>query len=292
KIETTGDKELARLIALALFRLYHREAPWDGISWWNNRPNFKGPYVKPTTWEHTPAVKAAIKTTFKKVDPADFGFLFKAMRMNQVPEGDLDLDIAFDEVLSFLDKPTLSDAEHTRVMNAAADRARPEMERLRIYNYFKAAPLPESYYNRARILRMWGEGKAEGKLQRKAYTEFVSGREFIGRMKELNPFFKDSREGSNKYAHLQMLNLLNNASVPKETRTAAAAELEKTWEDRKNIYPHRLRGLMLAFDEMDLDLTPYAKQLKPLVDHRDERTKQPAARFLQAIKEASGPGGK
>ena len=82
-----------------------------------------------------------------------------------------------------------------------------------------------------------------------------------------------------------LLNLLNDPSVPKETRDAAAAELEKTWEDKKNIYPHRLRGLMLALEEADP--TPFAKQLKPLVDHRDERTKQPAARFLKAIEEGA-----
>ena len=64
----------------------------------------------------------------------------------------------------------------------------------------------------------------------------------------------------------------------------ASAGLEKTRADKKNIYPHRLRGLMLAFEEVDP--TPYAAQLKPLVDHRDERTKQGAARYLQAISDS------
>ena len=78
------------------------------------------------------------------------------------------------------------------------------------------------------------------------------------------------------------LNLINDSSVPKATRDAAAAEMKKTWDDKKNIYPHRLRGLMLAFTEADP--TPYEKELKPLVEHRDERTKQGAARYLEAIK--------
>ena len=47
---------------------------------------------------------------------------------------------------------------------------------------------------------------------------------------------------------------------------------------------------MLAIEE--LDPTPYAKQLKPLVEHRDERVKQGAARFLKAIKEATAPASK
>ena len=281
RVNSSNDPGLIKLLTIALFRLYHREAPWDGTSWWGHRPNFEGPYVRCATWEQSPQVKAALQTAFKKADPQDYPELFDHMRLNQVPQDDLELEIDFDEVLSFLDKPSLSHGEFVQVMAAVADKTRPETDALKIYRYFEATPLPDSYINRAHILRTWGEGQAAGELQRKAYADFVSGREFIGRMDELEPFFKNSEKDSYKYAHLQLLNLLNNPSVPKETRDAAAAELEKTWADKKNIYPHRLRGLMLAFEESDP--SPYAKQLKPLVDHRDERVKQPAARFLQRI---------
>ena len=192
KIDATGDKQLVKLITLALFRLYHHEAPWNGRTWWKNRPNFSGPYYKSAAWEHTPLVKAAIEAAFGKAAPADYAYLFKLMRMNQVPESDLELNITFDEVLSLLDKRKLTDEEHTRVMNAVADKTRPEEQRLKIYNYFKAASLPESYFKRAYILRVWGEGKAKGKLQRQAYADFVSGKEFIGKVQELEPFFKNS----------------------------------------------------------------------------------------------------
>ena len=282
KVGATTDKQLVRLITLALFRLYHREERWDGAAWWGSRPNFRGPYFNGVTWEQTPAVRSAIVSAFNKADPADYADLFTHMRRNQVPEGELGLEIAFDEVLSFLEKKELTDAEFTRVMNAVADKQRPEKELLEIYRYFERGPLPESYFNRAHILRVWGEGKATGKLQRQAYNDFVSGKEFIGKVGDLEPFFKSGEKGANKYAHLQLLSLINSKSTPGETRKAAAAELEKTWADKKNIYPHRLRGLMLAFEEVDP--TPYAEQLKPLVEHRDERTKQPAARFLEAIK--------
>ena len=285
-VKQTSDKQLAKLITLALFRLYHQEAPWDGTSWWRSRPNFKGPYFKSAPWEHTPAVGAAIAASFNRVAPSDYAFLFKRMRMSQVPEDELNLDIKFDEALSLLDKETLTQAEFNLVMAAAVDKARPDNEKLQIYNYFKNSPLPDSYYNRAHILRAWGEGRAEGKLQRQAYAEFVSGKEFIGRVKDMQPFFKSSNKGAYKYAHIQLLNLIK-PSVPKETRTAALAEMENTWKDRVNIYPHRLRGLILAFEEMDP--TPFENQLKPLVEHRDERTKQGAARYLAAISEARKP---
>ena len=284
KVDATKDKELARLITLALLRLYHREADWDGRSWWKNRPNFQGPYYQCATWEQTPAVQAALQVSFLKVDPADYSDLFQLMRMNQVPESDLDLNIKYDEALALLSKQTLTQEELNLLMKAVDDPARAEQERLNIYNYFKRIPLPEGYFHRVHILRMWGEGRAEGKLQRQAYADFVSGREFIGNVEALDPFFASSQRDSYKYAHLQIINLINNASAPPATRKAAAAEMEKTWADKKNIYrPLRLRGLMLAFEEADP--TPYAKELKPLVEHRDERVKQGAARYLQQISE-------
>lgn len=287
KVQSTNEKELAKLIALALFRLYHREAPWNGRSWWQSRPDFRGPYFKFATWEQTPAVQAALQTSFRKVDPAEYSDLFNMMRKNQVPEDDLNLDINYDEALALLDKETLTPREFNFVMDAAADDTRPEEQRLKIYHHFARGPLPNSYYNRVFILRKWGEGRAEGKLQRQAYAEFASGREFMDNVEALAPFFDDSHRDSYKYAHLQLINLLNNPSIDTATRKALEAEMEKTWADKKNIYrPYRLRGLMLALEEADP--TPYAEKLKPLVDHRDERVKQGAARYLQAIREAGG----
>ena len=73
----------------------------------------------------------------------------------------------------------------------------------------------------------------------------------------------------------EVFQALEISSATCEKSEAAEVELEKMWADKKNIYPHRLRGLMLAFGEVDP--TSCTQQLKPLVDHRDESTKQDAA---------------
>lgn len=46
---------LQRDIILALARLYHREAVWNG-EWWGTRPNFLGPYFAPVTWEASASI--------------------------------------------------------------------------------------------------------------------------------------------------------------------------------------------------------------------------------------------
>ncbi|MEM7558055.1 MAG: hypothetical protein AAF394_02940 [Planctomycetota bacterium] len=97
----------------------------------------------------------------------------------------------------------------------------------------------------------------------------------------MSKFLGEDENDCNKFAHIQLIHLINNPDVSEATRKAANEELDKTWDEAKKIYPHRLRGLMLAFEE--IDPTPYAENLRPLVDHRDERTKQGAARFLKLI---------
>lgn len=166
KVEATNDEELTKLLLLTLFRLYHREAVWDGTTWWQNRPDFRGPYYNGAPWEHTPEVKTAIEAGFNKASPSDYRDLFQQLRLNRVPERELNLEIDFDEALALLGKQTLSQRDFNLLMNAAIDSTRPVQEQLRIYEYFKDGPLPDSYLNRVQILRKWGEAKATQMITR------------------------------------------------------------------------------------------------------------------------------
>lgn len=280
KVRDTNDPRLARLITLALFRLYHREAPWDGSTWWQNRPNFTGPYYAPVAWEATPAVRAALQMSFRKVDPADYEPLFRQMKMHQVSARELALDIDYDEVLGLLSRPSLARSELNLVVEAALDASRPEQDRMRIYEYVSRGPPSGNYHNRLHILRSWSAEPTAGKRQRQAYEDFVSGREFIGQVEGLRPFLHDRYRDSLKYAHLQLLNLSNDPTIDPETRQAVNSELETSWQDKIR---DRLRGLMMALDEKDP--RPYVERIRPLVDHRDEAVKQRAMRFLKAMGE-------
>jgi mono/diheme cytochrome c family protein len=50
-----------------LFRLYQREAEWKpktASDWWTTRPDDRGPYFSPVTWELSPKIKTAIEAGF------------------------------------------------------------------------------------------------------------------------------------------------------------------------------------------------------------------------------------
>ena len=69
--QNTSPKEA---ILETLCRLYFREGAWDG-SWWTTRPDTSGPYYKPTPWEGTARIDAALRKELDKSDPRTTRFL-------------------------------------------------------------------------------------------------------------------------------------------------------------------------------------------------------------------------
>lgn len=55
----------SRALYQALCRLYHKEDKWSG-KWWGTRPDTRGPYYSPVTWEQTPVIAAALKEAMTK----------------------------------------------------------------------------------------------------------------------------------------------------------------------------------------------------------------------------------
>ncbi|MEO0413945.1 MAG: NPCBM/NEW2 domain-containing protein [Verrucomicrobiota bacterium] len=55
------DKELQAKIITTLARLYHKEAAYDGSWWWGTRPDTRGPYYVPETWEASEKIAAYLR---------------------------------------------------------------------------------------------------------------------------------------------------------------------------------------------------------------------------------------
>ncbi len=51
------QEDLLRTLA----RLYQKEASYDGSWWWSTRPDTRGPYYKPVTWESSEKIAVALK---------------------------------------------------------------------------------------------------------------------------------------------------------------------------------------------------------------------------------------
>ena len=60
-LDEAADPDQALDLMATLLRLYHREKPWDGESWWGTRPNSAGPYYQGVTWEPSKSIADALR---------------------------------------------------------------------------------------------------------------------------------------------------------------------------------------------------------------------------------------
>src|SRR5690606_29791 len=55
--QKTKNRDLKVALLNVLTRLYHREHPFDGTSWWGTRPDTRGPYYHAEVWQGSEAIK-------------------------------------------------------------------------------------------------------------------------------------------------------------------------------------------------------------------------------------------
>jgi putative heme-binding domain-containing protein len=70
-------------ILKTLIRLYHKEAPYDGSWWWSTRPDTRGPYYKPITWEASDRIEAFVRKEWDAGDGALRGVISGAVSKNR-----------------------------------------------------------------------------------------------------------------------------------------------------------------------------------------------------------------
>lgn len=72
--QKTQDPELKNNILITLSRLYQKEAPYDGTTWWSTRPDTHGPYYKGVPWEASQKIGNFLVDEWNKSDIAGKDF--------------------------------------------------------------------------------------------------------------------------------------------------------------------------------------------------------------------------
>lgn len=83
RLKTEKRPVVRENILSILCRLYHVEAEWKGDSW-GTRPDTRGPYYSPTTWEQSEKILAALKTTLTSAGPEETAHLVAEMNRNRI----------------------------------------------------------------------------------------------------------------------------------------------------------------------------------------------------------------
>jgi putative heme-binding domain-containing protein len=64
------DPSLKKEIITTLSRLYKKEAPYDGSTWWSTRPDTRGPYYNAVEWEGSASIKDFLVKEWRRTNAA------------------------------------------------------------------------------------------------------------------------------------------------------------------------------------------------------------------------------
>jgi len=101
------DEGLKKEIVTTLSRLYKKEAPYDGSTWWSTRPDSHGPYYNGIAWESSPKIEKFLKAEWNTADKSEkqfFADLNGRHRMGITEFGGEEAVVAKEEVKVDLDK--------------------------------------------------------------------------------------------------------------------------------------------------------------------------------------------
>ncbi|MEM7012902.1 MAG: heme-binding protein, partial [Verrucomicrobiota bacterium] len=87
RLEKEKRADVRQQLLAILSRLYHREAEWTGASW-GTRPDTRGPYYQPETWDASERILTTLKSTLAAAEADEAAFLVREMNRNRIQTND------------------------------------------------------------------------------------------------------------------------------------------------------------------------------------------------------------
>lgn len=270
----TTDNSL-RLGALgALARLMHKEKPWDLNHWWNTRPDDRGPYYDPITWEESDKIVAALEKNFSKVAEAERSGLVEVFAKNRLEVAKLKLG-GIDAVTTALGASEVNPAIATVLINAAKDGKRPWEQRFQCYNALMRSK-QDATRNRIEVLAAWLDDVNRDKAADQLINDFVNETARGSEVALLNDIAKKSNDSISRIAWRSLFTVLNSP--------LAKDPWKKQVRDIADKNPQEV-GFFLAL--ADMKLTGFDKQIEAGITFDNKKTIDAAKAAKEAIATAA-----
>lgn len=241
-VKTTDADERFDILSAAA-RLTYMEKPWDLKSWWNTRPDDRGPYYETAEWESTPRLRAAIEKGFAAIDPARRDEMMAVLAKNRLPVSELNLAGA-DPVLAALNAKEIDAPKLLLLADAAKDAKRPFANRVEIYQALGRAGERTAMPFRLAVLAAWANEQGVSAEAARHIDDFVNSPERGNEIAELRKIAAKQNNTASAIAWKAMLTVLNSPLAKPEAKQLVRTEVDKM--PREAGFFHAIADLKLA----------------------------------------------
>jgi putative heme-binding domain-containing protein len=208
--ESTKDDDLRFATLSALARLTYEEKPWDLKSWWNTRPDDRGPYYETIAWEGSSRIIGTLEKAFTSIPAAKQSQYLELLAKNRLPVTDLKLP-GIDPVTMALGLQKLDDAQAKLLVQAAQDPKRQFTQRVMAYKALSRAEGLTQLKSKLDVLASWSQESGIPTEATQHINDFIVETERGMQVKDLR---KIAAEGSDNVSRIAWASLLNVLSSP------------------------------------------------------------------------------
>ena len=275
----TSDLDLRFDVLAALARLSYQEKPWDLKSWWNTRPDDRGPYYEPAEWEGTAKIRPALEKGFGMIAPDRQNELLDILGKNRLPVAELKL-AGVDPVLAALGSKELNPTQLMLLVDAAKDAKRPFAQRIEAYKALAKGGEDASMPHRLAVLSVWSEDKSAPAEAAQHLNDFINAPDRGKQVGPLREIAAKQGNAASRIAWKALLTVFNSPLAKDDVKARIRKEVDKT--------PREV-GFFLAI--ADLKLPGFDKQIEAGL-HWDNAELIQAAKAAQAAVGSAGSAGK
>lgn len=276
--ESKPDGETIEGVLLALARLHFKESEWDLKEWWHTRPDDRGPYYKPTEWEATPKIRAAIENHFSQVPEARRSAFISRLADNRIPVSELKLP-GLDPVVLALSVQEPDQATLALLSDASRDSKRDWSQRLLAYQALDRAKPEVSVPFLIKTLAAWVDAKEPQAAT--MVSDFINETRRGIEIKVLNQVAKKGEDTESTIAWKSLLTVYNSPLSKDQFK----AEVWKLLDAK----PMEV-GLFAAISEMKL--TGFDAQIDAGINSDNDKTIFAAKRAKETGASLGGAGKK
>jgi putative heme-binding domain-containing protein len=229
-LSSQGDEMQRFAVLSALARLYHREQPWNYKDWWSTRPDDRGPYFIPETWERTEQIHAAIEKAFVALSDANRLAILDVLSKNRIALSSLKLE-GVDPLQLALHSRSLKPADTALLVEAALSQKRSWEERLDCYRALLRQETGPVLSSLLQVVAAWAKDPSASVAAKQAVDDFINDGKRGSDSAALRELANRSEDAVSFIAWRALLTVVRSPISDKKHKERIQAEIDKNPRD-------------------------------------------------------------